>query len=165
MVPIHLSPSSNAEEKSAELFLKFAEEFNNNSNDNNDSQQSPSTTPPLSHDDIKLVERYILMTKSHKIDDEMQADNDAKLFMDFDLDVLAWPADRYDEYAKQIRQEYSFVEKEAYRSGRIHVLKQLSSGSSIYFSTQWGQEAGLVHSICGAYYDYYSNEFQTYCLV
>lgn len=124
------------EEKSAELFLKFAEEFNK-------SIQQEQQNAPVSQDDIRLVEKYILMTKSHKIDDDtLMHDNDAKLFMDFDLDVLSWTPQQYDEYSKQIRQEYSFVEKEAYRSGRTQVLKQLSSGSSIYFSDLWGKEAG-----------------------
>lgn len=98
--------SSDNEDLSADQFLNFAAEFN----------ALPDAATTLSQEIVDTVDSYIRLTKAHKLDGR-ESDLDAQLFMDFDLQVLSWPADHYDTYATQIRQEYQHVSEENYRIG------------------------------------------------
>jgi predicted metal-dependent HD superfamily phosphohydrolase len=75
------------------------------------------------------VERLILLTKSHKVPagDELGA-----LLVSIDLSILGAAPDRYDAYAKAIRQEYGHVPEEAYRAGRAAILKALLAADPLY---------------------------------
>ena len=62
------------------------------------------------------------------------AATDLPLFLDFDLGVLARPANAYREYAAQIRQEFGHLDVDAYRAGRIKVLRSFLDRERLYFS-------------------------------
>jgi predicted metal-dependent HD superfamily phosphohydrolase len=48
-------------------------------------------------------------------------DADASLFVDVDLSILGASTDRFDEYEKQIRQEYAWVPDKEFRQGRERI--------------------------------------------
>eukprot|EP01126_Amoeba_proteus_P000126 TRINITY_DN10053_c0_g1_i1.p1 TRINITY_DN10053_c0_g1~~TRINITY_DN10053_c0_g1_i1.p1 ORF type:complete len:219 (-),score=37.07 TRINITY_DN10053_c0_g1_i1:37-693(-) len=95
------------EDQSAKLFVEFSKETE------------------LDNQVVEKVCRYIMATKSHKIDID---DSDLKYFLDFDLAILGKPPELYDIYAGQIRQEYIHVPRDKYFVGRKMVLSELSSG-------------------------------------
>jgi len=103
------------EEESVRLFREFATETNQAS------------------DMIEKVTQYILCTKSHKLDEEYDAD--LSYFLDFDLAVLGKPRDEYITYSSNIRKEYIHFPEESYKKGRSSVLRNLLS-SEYLFSTQ-----------------------------
>ncbi len=47
---------------------------------------------------------------------------DAALLVDVDLSILGQPPERFDEYERQIRQEYDWVEAKAFAAGRSAIL-------------------------------------------
>lgn len=61
-------------------------------------------------------------------------DSDAKLIVDVDLTILGQPAKRFDEYERQIRDEYAWVEPAAFTAGRGKVLTAFIKRGSIYFT-------------------------------
>lgn len=95
---IYDSKASDNEERSAE----FAERLCQN----------------LSISEGRVVASLILKTKSHDAED----DPDAKVLLDADLAILGASARDYQNYAKQIRQEFAWVTEPNYRSGRQQVL-------------------------------------------
>ncbi len=76
----------------------------------------------LSEKDIRLVGGYTLATVDHKSDSD---DKDLDFFLDADLLILGSSQERYDQYANDIRREYSHVSEAIYRSGRLKVLEKL----------------------------------------
>lgn len=84
---------------------------------------------------IDDVLRLILVTAHHTV-----ADGDAvgAVVVDADLAILAARPDRYDTYAAAVRQEYSHVPDEAYRSGRSSLLQHLL-GQDPLFHTGFGR--------------------------
>jgi predicted metal-dependent HD superfamily phosphohydrolase len=54
-------------------------------------------------------------------------------FLDLDLAVLASPAEEYEGYSKQIRQEYIHVSAEDYRNGRTKVLHNFIGRQRLFF--------------------------------
>mmetsp|Transcript_94 Transcript_94/g.101 ORF Transcript_94/g.101 Transcript_94/m.101 type:complete len:164 (+) Transcript_94:251-742(+) len=76
---------------------------------------------------------WIIATKSHKVGQD--ADNDLKLFLDFDLAVLGKPQDDYNVYADNIRKEYIHYSDDSYRKGRISVLQKLMKGDLFFTDT------------------------------
>jgi predicted metal-dependent HD superfamily phosphohydrolase len=78
---------------------------------------------------IEAVSRLIMATKDHIADNQ-----DAGILLDADLAILGAAAGRYDEYARQIRQEYSWVPELDYRDGRTEVLSAFLKRKSIYFT-------------------------------
>lgn len=82
-----------------------------------------------------IVFRYIIATKTHKIDPSSD-DTDLKYFLDFDLAVLGKPTEDYNRYAHQIRREYIHVPDEKYLTGRAAVLDHLRQGD-LYFTAEF----------------------------
>ncbi len=82
-------------------------------------------------DKITKIEKIILATEKHLCEN---LDSDGKLFLDFDLAILGSGDDIYDEYAKAIRREYSFVSDEDYKSGRARVLQNFQKREFIYLT-------------------------------
>lgn len=72
--------------------------------------------------------RLILATKHQQIPE----DPDAALIVDIDLAILGKPEEEFDEYERQIRHEYAWVEDKAFREGRKNVLQTFLSRASIY---------------------------------
>lgn len=79
--------------------------------------------------DVDTIDRLILLTASHDTD---AADLLDGAFHDADLWILSARQDRFDEYCKQVREEYSQVPDPAYRHGRRAVLGPLLHRDRIY---------------------------------
>jgi predicted metal-dependent HD superfamily phosphohydrolase len=75
------------------------------------------------------VRRLILLTRTHDAGDD---DHVGALLIDADLAILGAPAEEYDRYARDIRQEYAWVPEEPYRAGRAQVLRRFLEREHIY---------------------------------
>lgn len=84
----------------------------------------------LAEEKIALVERMVLATKKHE-----QADlpEPALAFLDADLAILGSEKARYDEYVRQIREEYAHVPDDAFRAGRDAILRRFLERPRLYF--------------------------------
>jgi predicted metal-dependent HD superfamily phosphohydrolase len=74
---------------------------------------------------------FIAATKKHQPTDDSF---DMALFLDADLAVLGAARARYRSYLHAIRREYAHVPENAYREGRIGVLKKFLRRAQIYFT-------------------------------
>jgi predicted metal-dependent HD superfamily phosphohydrolase len=87
------------------------------------------------------VTRLILATRSH----DASTDPDAPVMVDVDLSILGQKPGRFDEYERQIRQEYDWVSEEAFAAGRASVLKSFMDRPTIYsmefFQKKYEQQA------------------------
>jgi predicted metal-dependent HD superfamily phosphohydrolase len=87
---------------------------------------------------LQQLEAYILATTKHF---PQTADEDERLFLDFDLSILAAEPTIYQAYSKAIEQEYTTVYPlELYRQGRQQVLKAFLERPNIYYSTLFAQQ-------------------------
>ena len=86
--------------------------------------------PPASE-----VARLVRMTEHHQA---FPDDLNAAALSDADLAILAADPERFDEYARDVRIEYSFVSDADFRAGRATVLSDLLAGPSL-FRTPQGQ--------------------------
>lgn len=78
---------------------------------------------------VEETGRLILLTKQHTVAPD---DTNGLLLLDADLAILGAAPDSYAEYARQIRQEYSWVPEESYRTGRTRVLEHFLQRQVIY---------------------------------
>lgn len=78
----------------------------------------------LPEDIVTSVNKYILATKYHQVQESN--DSDLQLFIDMDMSILGSPWEEYIAYARNIRQEYSHVMLEEYCIKRSSFLKQIS---------------------------------------
>lgn len=82
--------------------------------------------------DCTIAEQYILATIKHSL---INDDQDIKYFLDFDLEVLSWDYEKYwNDYALQIRKEYSQYSDSDYITGRTAVMSNFLKRERIYFS-------------------------------
>ncbi|MGH1337678.1 MAG: HD domain-containing protein [Aureispira sp.] len=80
----------------------------------------------------KQLEAYILATAKHQPQINTQ---DERLFLDFDLSILAATPTIYKTYSQAIEQEYTTVYPlELYKKGRQQVLKSFLERPQIYYS-------------------------------
>jgi predicted metal-dependent HD superfamily phosphohydrolase len=79
---------------------------------------------------ISKVESHIMATKIHDSADSM----DTALLLDIDLGVLGEDRERYAEYSRQIRTEYSYYPDILYNKGRKGVLNYFISMEKIFKS-------------------------------
>jgi len=79
---------------------------------------------------ITRVKELVLATKSHQAPPD---DPDCQIFLDCDLAILGFYEQAYDEYAKNIRLEYSWVAEEDYRRGRKQVLEKFLQRDRIFY--------------------------------
>lgn len=96
------------------------------------------TLQPLGVPDalLALVSDLILVTQTHET---AVTNPDACIMLDADLAILGELPEKYDAYARAIRQEYSFVPEAAYRAGRTAVLQRFL-GRRPFFYTAWMQQ-------------------------
>jgi predicted metal-dependent HD superfamily phosphohydrolase len=92
----------------------------------------------------------LIMATTH---DASPADPDAQLLVDIDLSILGASSARFGEYELQIRKEFDWVDRIAFRDGRRKVLAHFLDRAAIY-STPFFQERlekqardNLAHSI------------------
>jgi predicted metal-dependent HD superfamily phosphohydrolase len=69
---------------------------------------------------INRAAELILMTATHSITD---SSFDVRLFIDADLSILGAASERYEEYRRDIRREYSWMSEEEYHHGRAEALR------------------------------------------
>ncbi len=60
--------------------------------------------------------------------------DDARIMVDCDLAILGQPADRFDAYDAAIREEYAWVPRAAYVTGRSQVLEGFLARERIYLT-------------------------------
>jgi predicted metal-dependent HD superfamily phosphohydrolase len=113
------SPPRWNEEQSIVHFSGFAEELN--------------LPAPL----ITTVKKYITATISHKLAEEDKEDEDLKLFLDFDLEVLGRERSEYIVYMRQIRREYNQFTDDMYWHGRKAVLERFLERDRLFFSEEF----------------------------
>lgn len=82
------------------------------------------------------VARLVRLTVSH---DPEPGDTNGELLCDADLAVLAGTPEEYAQYAAEVRDEFSFVPDEDFRTGRSAVLRQLLELPQL-FRTPYAQE-------------------------
>ena len=80
---------------------------------------------------IDRVQQLIMATKGHQIDPN---DADLSIFLDADLAILGTDPVQYQDYARSIRQEYSWVSDAAYQVGRTKVLQSFLQRDRLYYT-------------------------------
>lgn len=80
--------------------------------------------------------RGLVMATCHAAAPE---DADARLLVDIDLAVLGAPPQRFDEYERQIRTEYRWVEEAVYRKVRGKLLQEFLARTSLYSTASFKQ--------------------------
>lgn len=76
------------------------------------------------------VTKLILATKHVAI----PTSPDAQLMVDIDLSILGQSPDRFDEYERQIRQEYDWVSDDKFAAGRSAILKSFLARPKVYLT-------------------------------
>ncbi len=103
----------------------------------------------LSEELAETVSALILATKHNA----PPASADAALVIDVDLSILGRSTEVFDNYERQIREEYAWVEARTFAAGRTAVLESFLSRSAIYstgfFRKRYESKArmNLRHSI------------------
>ncbi|NML17704.1 HD domain-containing protein [Azohydromonas caseinilytica] len=69
----------------------------------------------------------------------LPATPDARLLLDADLAILGATPARFDEYERQVRQEYAWVPEERFRTGRRALLQRLLERPALYATDHFRQ--------------------------
>jgi len=88
----------------------------------------------LAENEINKCILYINATKGHNV---ATNDMDLAYFLDFDLEKLGAPWPEYEEYTRQIRQEYKIYPKLIYNQGRKKVLKHFLALERIFKTPEY----------------------------
>ena len=132
---IYCARATDNEEKSAELFLEFAQ-----------------NVPSLSTSMTQSVYWMIHSTKAHRVIEKPstidssyweQYHLDCAYLLDFDLEILAASPEDYTTYARHIRSEYAHVPASEYGPRRIEVLKTLCS-NGVFITTSFKEKFEAV---------------------
>jgi predicted metal-dependent HD superfamily phosphohydrolase len=86
--------------------------------------------------DVGEVVRLVRLTERHAPE---PGDRRGELLCDADLAILAAAADRYAEYAADVRREYVELSDADFRAGRLAVLTELAARARL-FRTPYGRE-------------------------
>ncbi|MPY63027.1 HD domain-containing protein [Streptomyces spongiae] len=89
----------------------------------------------VSRETTDEVARLVRLTVTH---DPADDDTNGAVLCDADLAILAAEPEAYDGYARAVREEYSFVPDDAFRTGRAAVLRQLLDLPRL-FRTPYGE--------------------------
>lgn len=84
------------------------------------------------------VSDYILQTKY--VDSLISTSWLCDLFLDIDLSILGQDPTIYQEYCRQVRQEYSWVPQEMYNLKRSEVLKRIFGWKQLYRNHYFGMK-------------------------
>jgi pantetheine-phosphate adenylyltransferase len=118
------------ERDSAELFRMFARGAR---------PTGGSAIGPLPAVESKVA-RWIVQTSDHRCADTDE--HDCKLFMDFDMAILAAPPAEYRVYAASVRQEYAHHGTIAWAYGRSAFLSSFARSQAPIFATAVFRERG-----------------------
>ena len=94
----------------------------------------------LEPDSLATALQLIAATKAHRLPDGLTPaqSQDARVFLDMDLSILAASRARYDQSEGQIRAEYAHVPDDAFRAGRSKILRSFLERDDLYLS-DWGR--------------------------
>jgi len=82
---------------------------------------------------LQHIVAMIEATATHALPDlKGSAKQDAAFFLDMDLAILGAPPALFDSYEAAVRREYSWVDANAWRSGRAAVLKKFLARPTIF---------------------------------
>jgi pantetheine-phosphate adenylyltransferase len=88
----------------------------------------------LTPKDIDLVSSLIMATKNHDSGDKLH-----QLFIDADLSILAATSDRFNEYERQIRAEYSMAPEQVYNKGRAEFIDEMLARPKIFLTENYAR--------------------------
>ena len=96
----------------------------------------------LSEDQCQSIYALIMMTATHQIDDidkdsDKAKKSDTAYLLDIDLSILGVSWSEYEQYAKDIRQEYAHVSNADYCVGRVEVLEGLLAHPRLYLTDDY----------------------------
>ena len=78
---------------------------------------------------VAEVARLVRLTREHR---PAADDLAGQLLCDADLAILASDRQRYDEYVRDVRREYSHLDDETFRAGRAEVLRALLAKATLF---------------------------------
>lgn len=79
--------------------------------------------------DVAEVARLVRLTATH---DPAPGDRRGAVLCDADLAILAAPPERYAEYVAGVRRDFAAVPEEAFRAGRLAVLRELAGRPALF---------------------------------
>lgn len=82
---------------------------------------------------IRRVKHLILATRRHRVEED--ADPLVPLFLDTDLSILGASPEKYQRYQQSIREEYSTVPTELFRTARRKILERFLAEEHIYHTS------------------------------
>lgn len=94
----------------------------------------------VASDLIQSVKQIILSTQKHV---PLINTVDNLIFLDVDLAILGTSPNKYQEYARAIRQEYSWLSDRQYQQGRKQVLTNFLTRKRIYYTDYFYQKFEL----------------------
>ena len=74
------------------------------------------------------IHRLVMVTRH----DAAPHESDEKVLVDVDLSILAAPAERFDEYEVQVREEYAWVPDSVFRAKRREILEEFLARDAIF---------------------------------
>lgn len=86
----------------------------------------------LSKANVDHLERLIMATKNHQAKVEFE-----QLMVDADLAILGSDVVRFNEYERQIRNEYNFVSDQDYNAGRAEFVRKILTRPSIFLTDEF----------------------------
>lgn len=111
--------------------------YDTHRNDNEEQSASLATSFLLQNNvergAVQRISALILATKTHSNLDT----TDQRLIVDVDLSILGSSSERFDEYDRGIRAEYSWVPEEDYRKGRRAVLEGFLERDAIFYTSRF----------------------------
>ncbi len=96
---------------------------------------------------VDEVVRLVLLTEHHRPADD---DRNGCVLSDADLAILAAPAQRYAEYAAQVRREYAAVPDADFAAGRAAILRDLLAKRHLFHTAHAREhwEAAARANVC-----------------
>ena len=83
---------------------------------------------------IEEVERLIQLTAGHAVED---GDRLGARLVSIDLSILGAEPERYDDYARAVREEYAYVPEPAWRAGRAAVMQRFLDAPRLFPDPEW----------------------------
>ncbi len=83
--------------------------------------------------------RALILSTQHE---DIPSDPDARLLVDIDVSGFGLPWEEFDLNGRAIREEYAWVDEEAYRAGRVKVLRGFFERPRLYLTDRFESAYG-----------------------
>ena len=109
-------------------------------------------TIPVSTDrihDIRfrdLVERMILATKNHSMDQDNLTETE-QVFLDIDLSIIATNRNTYSNYVASVRREYAYTSDEEYLKYRCEFLAKILNRKRLFYSDYYYEKCEILSCV------------------